>query len=1320
MTSTAHDLPLTTAQRGVWMGELLRAGGGTFNIAEAIEIAGTIDPETFRRAILHVTDEAETTRVAVRVGTNGPVQTVLPHLRCPVPFVDLSTHPTPDMAANNWMMTRLVAPVDLAKDPLWQSALLKLDEARFVWFHCAHHIVLDGASAGMIVARVATVYSALAKGEDPGPAPFLPLATLIESEASYKTSTRRALDLDYWRNQLDAPPQPVTLSTSGHQPVDDVQLARQGFVAANRTFSPALTAKMAAEAKALGTSIPQFLTGVLATYIYRMTDQGDLCLGMPMTGRIDRTMRQVPGMAANAVVLRFAMQQDLRFSDLLAQVRRTMRGALKHQGFRYEDLRRALGFHQAQEHLSRVAINIEPFDYDLSFGGHPARNRNISNGIMEDLTIFVFDRQDGCGLDFGLYANPALYTQAALEDHLTRIFAMATALLDDLDAPLCALPLLTPAETDDLSADHTATLRNWGSATPVTALEDAALSAPATIAVADTTGPLTYAGLADSVGQLSSMLHGAGVRPGDIVALMLPRDRRQIIAMLAVAATGAAWLSLDTEGPRDRNAAILADARPALILTEDTLPHGLPAGLPVLGLDRFGTPGPLCTLPPSTARVPAGTAYLIYTSGTTGQPKGVVAHWAGLDNLLHSMAEHLAFTQDERWLATTSITFDISILEFLLPIMAGARLVIAPRATLADPEALARMIAAHHITMMQATPTFWQMFIGAGQAASLETVRLLCGGEPLSPALAQKLHSAARALINVYGPTETTIWSSIHHVTAADCTKAAIAAGVPLANTQFYILDSAMNPVPNGMPGQLAIGGVGVSTGYIGRDDLTAKAFVRDPFHPDAQARLYLTGDRATRDAAGRVTILGRSDGQIKIRGVRAEVAEIEGSLLQVPGVAQAAVRLWPAGIGAFLAAYLVPSQGSTLQPDPAAIRTAVAGLLPQQLVPTRYMILDSLPVTAAGKLNRNALPEPEVVEAQQRQKLPETDAEIALFEAWAEVLGHRNFSTQHSFFDLGGDSLAAVQVSFILAERGYRLPVPALFGHPTIAGLAPTLEGRNDALALLQETALPLRTGGKGRPIFCIHPVLGLSVGFASLLPHVPADRPILGLQNAGLMQNGMPPLDMAGLVQHYIKRIRAAQPEGPYTIVGWSMGGLIAHAITEALENEGEQIAALVMLDSYPIPQGNQSDDWLIAQAMPLMGIDFPAGAPASLDDMADLLVQGLVDDADDLPITAEDIGTLINLLKPVAARNLQLMRGWQPGHVRADVLFYRAANRGSALSLAEPALWLPHVGGALRVKDVAATHMEMLRPDIAQIVAAGVLATEAVTQTPTLVTG
>ncbi|MCX2561130.1 amino acid adenylation domain-containing protein [Acetobacter farinalis] len=1320
-------LPLTTAQRGVWMGCLLQTQEGTFNIAEAVEIHGPVEPGLFRQALEQVAQEAETTRVSIRMGVRGPEQHILPQLRCPLPYLDVSQNPDPDASAQDWMMQRVMAPVDLAEDPLWYSALLKLSAERFVWFHCCHHIAMDGFSGGLVVARVAELYSALVEGRQPEPSPFLPLRQLIEQEAAYRESARREADLHYWRDSLRAPPPPITLASPLHVARGvAAQVQKLGFITRNWTIPPAMATQMEQIGKAGGVTLPQMLTALLTLYLFRMTGQEDLTVGMPVTGRTDREMRRVPGMAANAVVLRLAPAQTLPFSDLLAQVRRSMRGALRHQGFRYEDLRRILGFHDTQAHLSRIGINIEPFDYHLSFGGHPARNRNLSNGAMEDLTIFVFDRQDGQGLSLALYANPALYDGADLERHLARLVRLMQAVLEDPTQTLGAYPVFSETERAVLLADEARTARRWETQDCKTDLARHAARTPRATAIVDALGTVTYAELSVAVRSLAKRLRGMEIGAGDIVALMLPRDRRQVIAMLATASVGAAWLSLDVAGPRERNATIIANAKPALFLTEAVLPTGLPDGAATLGLTAEGLPATLYGQPAGqrAAGVPAGTAYVIYTSGTTGAPKGVVVSWRSLTNLLCAMKDALSFGSGECWLSVTSVTFDISILELLLPLKTGARLVIARRETVLDPALLAEALRHHGVTLMQATPTLWQMLVGAGLGASLRQVRVLSGGEPLPAVLARHLLACARAVYNVYGPTETTIWSSFQGVEEENCREGAVVpAGRPLANTQFYCLDPSGALLAPGMPGQLAIGGEGVASGYLHRPELTQAVFRPDPFTARPEARLYLTGDRAVRQADGTLTVLGRMDAQIKIRGVRAEPAEIEGALVRLPGVAQAAVRVWERPHGPVLAAYLVlaapqDAAGSAglAENDLVLFREHLQAMLPVQMVPSCFVVLESLPLTASGKLDRKALPEPVSDECSAERAEPRTAEEHILVALWSDILGIKNIGLNDNFFDLGGDSLGAVHFVTGLAEKGYDLPVAALFGAPTIARLAPLLHQAQSLENILLETLLPLRPEGAGQPVFCLHPILGVSLSFSSLLPFIPEDRPVYGLQNAGLMQGADAPGTLQALAALYLEQIRAVQPEGPYTVVGWSMGGLVAHAVCAALQKEGEQRVTLVMLDSYPLlsepgaAQRSLTDQELIMQAIPLLGIEFSETLPQTLDALADQIVSEMMQG--DLVIPAEfgDVAALCAQLRSVVERNLHLMRTWKPDPVNADLLFLRATQRGAGLVRDDPAVWADYVKGHLVVQDVPCTHGAMLHPEHARQIAGSVLAFEA----------
>ncbi|MDB5448661.1 MAG: non-ribosomal peptide synthetase, partial [Phenylobacterium sp.] len=878
-------LPLTTAQRGLWMGSLLAPPGATFNIAEAVEIAGEIEPDLFVRALAQLSAEAETTRIRIVATADGPMQQVAPNVRTEFPVIDMSAEADPDGAARAWMRERILRRVDLEHDPLWIGPLLKLGPKRFMWFQCCHHIAMDGFTAGMLAARLAELYTALVEERSPEPHGFLPLTTLLEQERNYRACERREVDRQYWLQQLDQAPEAPTLSVR----LDRTKIgAEGGFIRRSWTIPPDTVERLTNLVRSHGATLPQGLTAVLAGYLFRMTGQEDFVLGMPMTGRGNRILRQTPGLAANVVALRFRPTRTATFLDLLCQSRRAMQGALRHQQYRYEDLRHDLGFHEIGQQVARFSVNIEPFDYSLSFAGAPTRNHNLSNGTMEDLTVFVFDRQDGEGLRMDFDASPSRYTPSELDAHLRRVERLLSAIVEDPEAVIAAHDLIGVDERLRWARQAEEAVRSWPAGDAAALIRDYSFDRPDATAVIDALGALSYAGLAADTGRLRGRLIEAGIGAGHLVAVMLPRDRRAVTALLAIAESGAAWLPIDGDGPAERVRAILEDARPALVITAGEGAMDLPAALPRLVLGTGGAATLQGDLDAPPSRVPPGTAYVTYTSGTTGQPKGVVVSHAGLSNLLLSMREILAFGPSERLLAVTALTFDIAVLELLLPLVSGATIVVATREEARDPKQLAAAIGRHGVTALQATPTLWQALLGAGEAKALRGLLLLTGGEALPAQLAERLFRLGRALFNLYGPTETTIWSTARQITEADLVLPPV--GHPIANTRLHILDPYGAELPDGVIGELAIAGGGVATGYLGQPCLTSERFPADVFSDAGVGRLYRTGDRCLRDRQGVVTTFGRNDDQVKIKGVRAEPAEIESALLRREGISQAAV----------------------------------------------------------------------------------------------------------------------------------------------------------------------------------------------------------------------------------------------------------------------------------------------------------------------------------------------------------------------------------------------------------------------------------------------
>lgn len=1300
-------LPLTTAQRGLWIASQLAPPGATFNIAEAVEIAGEVEPHVFVRALTQVTAEAENTRIRIVTTPDGPMQQVAPSVRAEFPVVDMSAESDPEAAARAWMRARILRRVDLEHDQLWIGALLKLGPRRFMWFQCSHHIALDGFTAGMLAARLAALYSAFVEERTPEPHGFLPIATLVEQEQSYRASDRREADRQYWLEQLHEPPEAPSLSAGLDRRSNGGGTengAEGGFIRRSWTIPPETVERLTNLVRGHGATLPQGLTAILAGYLFRMTGREDFVLGMPMTGRGNRTLRQVPGLAANVVALRFRPTQEASFLDLLKQSRRALQGALRHQQFRYEDLRRDLGFFDVDRQLARFSVNIEPFDYALSFAGAPTRNHNLSNGAMEDLTVFVFDRQDGEGLRMDFDANPYLYTPAALDGHLRRVERLVSAVIEDPEAAMEAHDLIGAEERLRWARQAEEVVRSWPAGNAAALVRDNALVRPEAIAVIDALGTLSYKGLVADTERLRGRLIEAGIGAGHLVAVMLPRDRRAVTALLAIAESGAAWLPIDCDGPAERLRAILEDARPALVITAAQGAMDLPSTLPKLVLGTGGDEAILHGNPgTSPDSVPPGTAYVTYTSGTSGRPKGVVVSHASLSNLLLSMREILAFGPRERLAAVTTLTFDIAVLELLLPLVSAATIVVPTREEARDPKRLAAAIRRHGVTALQATPTLWQALLGAGEGEALRGLLLLTGGENLPAQLAERLFRIGRALFNLYGPTETTIWSTARRITEVDLVLPPI--GHPIANTQLHILDRYGVELPDGIVGELAISGDGVATGYLRQPRLTAERFPLDVFSGAGGARLYRTGDRAVRDANGLVSALGRCDDQVKIKGVRVEPAEVESALLGQDGIAQAAVVAERGDGTPTLVAYLVASDAA-VRVDSATIRRALSTILLPQMIPTRFHYLEALPRTPNGKLDRRALPRPEreVLGQGSARVPPRTPTERMLAEVWQSVLAIDEIGIHDNFFDLGGDSLRALQLITALADKGADLSLGHLFTEPTIAGLVPLFDGAAqtpDSLGAL----LPIRTAGDAAPLFCIHPALGVGWSFATLAPHLPQRHPVYALQDVGLIMGDAAPTSVDALVDAYLHVIRSVQASGPYHLIGWSMGGLVAHGLASRLRGEGETVALLALLDSYPFlgtvaaPE-EKEDAILIRAAMDYLKVppDENGGIPDSIDALAHH-IEAAVADLGILPATlGPELGSVpafLARLREVTLRNLRLAQRYRPGYVDSDALFLRAAQRGSDMIHETPEVWRGHLGGTLVVHDIDCRHHDMLLP-------------------------
>src|SRR3982075_3777867 len=1032
INNSAQLLPLTAPQTGMWFAKKFSSLDSIFNLAEFIEIHGPIDPALFEAALRQAGIEAETVRERFIEQSDGPRQLIPPVLDTTFPFIDVSSEPDPRAAAESWMMAELTRPVDLLTGPLWVCALFKAAPDHYFWYHRSHHIVMDGFTGGLFARRVAEIYTAFAKGRSPEEGTFGPLALLLEEETTYRSSERFARDRQYWLKHFADRPVAFSLADQRRQNVG-------GLLRQTAHLSAESVEALRATAQATGASLPQIMIAATAAYLYRVTGVEDLVIGLPVAARPKGRLRRVPGMVANAVPLRLAMKPGMSATSLIREVGRKVREAIRHQFYSYEDLRRDLNLLPNNQHLFTTVINIEPFDYDLRFAGHPATTHNLSNGSGDDLAVFVYDRGDGKGLRIDFDANPALYSAKDLADHQQRLARLVDAMVRDPGRPIGGIDILDVAERGRVLVEWNDTARAVPQTTLPALIEaQVAQRGDATPLVCED-ATLTYAALNARANRLAHLLIAQGAGPEQIVALALPRSAELIVGLLAIVKSGAAYLPLDPDYPADRLAFMLADAKPVCLITSNAIAQRLPEAAPRLVLDHPDTAGILARQPDTNPRdqdrtaplTPLNSAYVIYTSGSTGTPKGVVVSHIGITSLAGAQIERLAIPSDPRGPQFSPSSFDASIMELLMAFPAGAALVV-PQAGLMAGEILADTLTRHAVSPALIPPA---VLAGMPTERLEQFGTLIVGGDACPPDLVARW-SQGRRMVNAYGPTETTICATMSMPLSG---AADPLIGRPIWNTRVYVLDDGLQPVPVGVAGELYIAGSGLARGYLNRPDVTAERFVADPFGPPG-SRMYRTGDRARWRPEGTLHFLGRADHQLKIRGFRIEPGEIEAALGQHDGVAQAAVVAREDRAGdKRLVGYVVPTAGHV--PDATRLRQHPPRPLPAYMAPAAFVMLEALPLTPSGKLDRNALPAPDQQPVTEYTP-PRTATEKELADLWAETFGLERVSIHDNFFDLGGHSLLVTHlISKIRAAFEVELPLGTLFEVSTIAGLAERLD---------------------------------------------------------------------------------------------------------------------------------------------------------------------------------------------------------------------------------------------------------------------------------------
>jgi amino acid adenylation domain-containing protein len=1029
--------PLSLLQEPLWYFSRLAPENPVYNEAVTIRKDGPFEVQAFRAAFNEIVRRHEIWRSTFDVADGDPVQVVHPAPTLELPVIDLSGISAAERESEAARMAAEEArrPYDLARGPLLRPLLVRFAEDRHRLYLALHHLIFDGVSLYCIVLpELAALYDSFSAGREPSlpepPIQYADYATAAREGAMGIEFARRG---EYWRQHLDGAP---TLEL----PLDWPRPVQQRFRGAMERVR--ISKESADELRTLsrtsGATLFQVLCAAFAGLLHRYCGQDDIVFGTLSDMRDRRELEGMVGYCLTPLVLRADVREDPSFIELLGRVRGDLLDGLSHQ-VPFERIVREL--HPRRDAganpIFQAVFVLEPamVSTDPAWSLHqmePEVGSAVGHAKF-DLHLELDERPEG-HIDGRLIYNTDLFAP----ETATRIAGHWAMLLEGIvtmpSDPISELSLLTEEERHQL-VEWNATSADYPQGTCVQELIAAQMQrTPDAVAVVFGDEQLTYRELDRRSNRAAQLLSRSGAG-GGLVAICVERSLDMLIGMLAILKCGAAYLPLDPHYPTGRLALMLEDSRAAVLLTHRYLLPTLPDHrADVICLDEQPTID-LPDGPPASSVTAEDLAYVLYTSGSTGRPKGVCIPHRALVNLLSSMAERPGMGPGDRVMAITTYAFDIAAVELWLPLVTGGRAIIASRDVASDGRRLASLVARSAPTIMQATPATWQMLIDSGWSGQRGLVAL-CGGETLTPQLADSLLDRTASVWNMYGPTETTVWS-----TAAAIERGSpITIGRPIANTRVYILDPGRQPVPVGVAGEIAIGGDGVALGYLNRPALTAERFVPDPFAPGAL--MYLTGDLARFLPDGRIEHLGRLDHQIKIRGFRVELGEIEAALSASADVAAAVVVAREKAPGdTRLVAYLVPGDAT---PSPSELRHRLRATLPEHMVPSTFVALDALPLSANGKLDRNALPAPGPANDDRPPDAatPRPGVEEQMAVIWSRILGLDRVGVHDDFFELGGHSLLAMRLLVeVERELGVEVPLASFLETFTVAGLAAIID---------------------------------------------------------------------------------------------------------------------------------------------------------------------------------------------------------------------------------------------------------------------------------------
>jgi amino acid adenylation domain-containing protein len=1323
------DLPLSFAQQRLWFLDQLEDQSATYNMPAALHLIGSLHVDALEQSLMEIVRRHEILRTTFPMLNGYPVQVIAPTLTLTLLVVDLQALPEVEQSAEVRRLATEEAqrPFDLANGSLLRVTLLKLGQEEHMLLLTMHHIVYDGWSIGIFIRELVILYEAFSKGA-PSPLPELPIqyADFAHWQRQWLQGEVLETQLNYWKQQLAAAPPLLELPTDRPRPpVETFRGSTEPF-----QLNPDLTRKLKTLSQRSGTTLFMTLMAAFVTLLSRYSGQEDIVVGSPIANRNRSETESLIGFFVNTLVLRTHLQGNPTFQDLLARVRQVALDAYAHQDLPFEQLVEALQPERSLSHtpLFQVMFVLQNAPMErLELPGLTLASLEMEIVTAQfDMTLSIEEIEQG--LNGELEYNMDLFDGVTITRMVRHFQRLLEAIVANPEQRVSELPLLTEAERHQLLVEWNNTQAEYPQDKCIHQLFEAQVEqTPDAVAVVFEDQQLTYRELNVRANRLSRLLVEQGVSPDTTVALLAERSIDFLSAMMAVFKAGGAYLPLDSNYPANRLYQVLEQSQTPLVLAaskfEPVLSQvlvSLPSGKrpqvllieELLQQQRSEENLPVCC-------TPSHLAYVIYTSGSTGAPKGAMLEHRGMLNHLYAKILELKLTDADTVAQTARQSFDISVWQFLAALLVGGRVHIFNDEVARDPAQLLEQMERQGISLLEIVPSLLRMMVeqiglsGANRPKLSKLRWLLLTGETLPPLLCRQWlnYYPAIPMLNAYGPTECSddvTHYPIYQPPAAEVLNIPI--GRPVANMRLYVLDSQLQPVPIGVAGELYVGGIGVGRGYLNNAERTAEVFIADPFAQEPGARLYKTGDLARYLSDGNIEFLGRLDHQVKIRGFRIELGEIEAVLAQHPEVLQTVVVAWedhPSN--KCLVAYMVPNQeqGAT----PSELRRFLKEKLPDYMVPSAFVMLNSLPLTPNGKVDRHALPAPDTSRLRLEASFipPRDTLELQLAQIWENVLDVHPVGVRDNFFDQGGHSLLAVRLMAQIQQQfGKNLPLVTLFQDATIEHLAGLLRQQTDSLSWSPLVAI--QPAGNRPPFFCIHPVGGNVLCYVDLARHLGCNQPFYGLQSPGLHGGEQEPLTrIEDMTSHYIEALQTIQPQGPYHLGGWSLGGIVAFEMAQQLYQQGHEVALLALIDTEAPMVINMPEEideaMLVASLARDMGGLFAKHLPGAVDELQQLepdeQLNHILDQAKMVNILPPEVGSQqVRQLLQVFKANLQAISRYMPQRYPGRITLFCASEQ--VMEVTQAPGWAKLAAGGVETHKIPGDHYAIVQEPHVQILA------------------